>query len=341
MRFVGDVKFGMLATLLRCMKNGQQAEALWRGWKYLCLYNDERLDFGLFFCVRNVEAVEAAMVESLAPGTGGLEVYGRKGVGSVVVTGEEGCCCSTAVSSAACPSSARRLLPAGSMTATGDAVVGAAAAAAAVAANTTSTTTAATAFLPAPLTWRGDWGPYMHRYMEVLYAKFFGPDGALSGAGGMKKCKDQKKTKTSSGGAAALSAAPSVSASSTTTPRRVRAMAAGMVLARRKGEKAAAVSALAGAGAGAGAGAAAGAAAAAPLPVGIQSAPTTPARPPLLLSSPPSSSPSNSSSSSPPSTPPNGPVSPRTVFVASTPPAKVVEGQAVGKNSGKSGVEVR
>ena len=96
MRFVGDLKFGSLAALLRAAGQRQPAEALWRGWRYLCLYNDERLDFGLFFCVRNVEAVEEVMAESMAPWTPGAKAYERRravagGAGGGRCCGAGGC----------------------------------------------------------------------------------------------------------------------------------------------------------------------------------------------------------------------------------------------------------
>ena len=331
MRVVGNLKFGSLAVLLRVMGQGKAAEALWRGWSYLQLYNDEKLDFGLFFCVRNVEAVEELMVEAMAAGSPGAEAYRRRATGAV--GGGGGCCSSSATATvataneiAAAPRSALvGLLPAGSMTATGDAVVGAAAAAAAAAASgvaaasgaaaaSTSTTTTSTS-LPAPLTWRGDWGPYMRRYSEVIHAKFFGPDGALNGAGGMKKGKEEKrkakKAEAKKKKSSSIAFSPSsVSASSTTTPRRARAMAGAALVNRRvKG------------GEGEGTLEAAGAKPAAV----VHSAPTTPARPlvappqspALPPSSPSPSSPSSSSplSSSPPSTPPSEPLSPCSVFV--------------------------
>jgi len=276
MRFVGNLKFGSLATLLRVAGQRQPAEALWRGWRYLCLYNDERLDFGLFFCVRNVEAVEAAMLESLAPWTPGLKAYEKRvGGGGGKCCGAGGGMCATttmtttmvAGEDAAGFRPRLALLPAGSMTATGNAVVSAAAAVATAVATANSAapsssasssnaaaespTTISSTFLPAPLTWRGDWGPYMHRYSEVINAKFFGPDGALSGAGGMKEGKKKNKAGGDTAAAAAAaaknakeqkstvaSAAFPGSVYSTTTPRHTRAMA-GMALLKsntRRGE---------------------------------------------------------------------------------------------------------
>eukprot|EP00884_Botryococcus_braunii_P000096 jgi/Botrbrau1/10087/Bobra.0355s0040.1 len=64
---MGDIKFWLISFLLHVLGYAHYAQRLWLGWLAWKLYSKEGLDFNVFFCTRNTQALEDGIVSQERP----------------------------------------------------------------------------------------------------------------------------------------------------------------------------------------------------------------------------------------------------------------------------------